>query len=346
MPEEATNTQNTAASSNVGGNMARVLLDADTPSLFRPLMSMLRMKRFFDRTTDAGILNPVDGSSIALRENSVNEASSINTSVKTIGDGVQQQNVVQSLEQRFITNRMRIDTDEIILNSHKLNPWLWEYADYKANANQWGQTGQVGNFCLFGTVMVKAWDHNLGKYVLIRRLARMPMFGPTLDVPKIAEGFEIQDDSERVNNYPAKQATESGKDYYSRISKQAAQNKANQQTQPAAPASANNAKNTTTQQTNDTIEEKTNSTTQQTSEITEEKTNSTSNTTPNGNTDNAIQKGVETNTKNQTAAKSSDYSESVAEKWAKEASKNGIGKALRESPSAKEIIKNIANIIK
>lgn len=42
-----------------------------------------------------------------------------------------------------------------------------------------------------GTVLVKAWEPTLKKYVLIRRQMRTPMFSNVLDAYKLSEQLEV-----------------------------------------------------------------------------------------------------------------------------------------------------------
>jgi hypothetical protein len=43
-----------------------------------------------------------------------------------------------------------------------------------------------------GTVLVKAWEPSLNKYVLIRRPMRMPVFSTTLDIPDTPDIYEVE----------------------------------------------------------------------------------------------------------------------------------------------------------
>ena len=88
-----------------------------------------------------------------------------------------------------ITNNEYIRANNIFINRHKLNNKLYDYTDFKKGlhssidkdeVNQ--KSGIIGRFCLFGTVLTKAWEPNLKRYVMIRRLANMPMFSPELDM--------------------------------------------------------------------------------------------------------------------------------------------------------------------
>ena len=94
-----------------------------------------------------------------------------------------------SNEAVFNTNNEDIRANNIFINRHKLNNKLYDYTDLKKGlhssidkdeVNQ--KSGIIGRFCLFGTVLTKAWDQNLKRYVMIRRLTNMPMFSPELDM--------------------------------------------------------------------------------------------------------------------------------------------------------------------
>lgn len=96
-----------------------------------------------------------------------------------------------SLESNTITNRKNIVADEIVINKHKLNPQLIELTDYKKFANS--ENLALGNLTMFATVLVKAWEPNLKKWVLIRRLMRTPVFSNMLNIPTTPEGMALDD---------------------------------------------------------------------------------------------------------------------------------------------------------
>ena len=52
-----------------------------------------------------------------------------------------------------------------------------------------------------GTVLVKVYDFNLEKYVLIRRQVRVPMFSNVLDPYAIDERLDIPDTKDTIYNY-------------------------------------------------------------------------------------------------------------------------------------------------
>lgn len=96
-----------------------------------------------------------------------------------------------SLESNTITNRKNIVADEIIINKHKLNSQIYELTDMKRFLND--PTQAIGNLTMNGTVLVKAWEPNLKKWVLIRRPIRTALFSNMLNLPASPEGMDIED---------------------------------------------------------------------------------------------------------------------------------------------------------
>lgn len=195
----------------------KITLAAKKPEDFEPKLSKIRDKAAnLSRRQDKGLVNENGGrTSIALRDNKVNIAASTNANSKV--DGKSQQIINVSFEEKTITNRRSIETDELAINGHKINPDLWEYTDFKVYQDQYGGAHQVGRFNILGSVLVKAWDHQLGRYMLIRRPAFMPMFAPILNVPEINEALDIQDPSKLVHDYPAKQQSQSAAEWYKQV---------------------------------------------------------------------------------------------------------------------------------
>lgn len=96
----------------------------------------------------------------------------------------------------FLSNRLDVTTDEVTVNHHILNNKLYDLTDYKEVTTDTGEKGTVGNFCIRGTALVKGWEPDLQRYVLIRRPVRMPMFSPAVAPIKIAPGMGIVDITE------------------------------------------------------------------------------------------------------------------------------------------------------
>lgn len=96
-----------------------------------------------------------------------------------------------SLESNTITNRKNIKADEIVFNKHKFNPQVYELTDMKEYIGD--KTSGIGNLTMGGTVLVKAWEPTLQKWVLIRRPIRTPLFSNMLDIQECPEGMDIID---------------------------------------------------------------------------------------------------------------------------------------------------------
>ena len=134
--------------------------------------------------TDKGMV--ADGGSLALKDMGQVSITNKNNQLKLNRNGHHQE---VSLRHEVITNNEDIRTNNIFINRHKLNNKLYDYTDFKKGLhssidkdeiNQ--KSGIIGRFCLFGTVLTKAWEPNLKRYVMIRRLTNMPMFSPELDM--------------------------------------------------------------------------------------------------------------------------------------------------------------------
>lgn len=93
-----------------------------------------------------------------------------------------------------------LDCEELIINNHKLNRKIYELSDFKevlvSDINK--NPGIVGALTMFGTVLVKCWEPNLNRYVLIRRLINMPVFSPALISADVHPGLKITPDSSRI----------------------------------------------------------------------------------------------------------------------------------------------------
>lgn len=139
-----------------------------------------------DNRYEKGLIGK-NGESILIKENGdIDLASSLISQYKLTKSGYAAEISIQS---STITNRKSIDTDEIIINKHKMNPALYELTDMcETNVNK---ATAIGNLTMFCTVLVKAWEPTLKKWVLIRRLARMPIFSPKLNLADSPEELDI-----------------------------------------------------------------------------------------------------------------------------------------------------------
>ena len=54
---------------------------------------------------------------------------------------------------------------------------------------------------MLGTVLVRAWEPKLQRYVLVRRLINMPVFSPNIGSPEVHPGLKITPDSEFIRKF-------------------------------------------------------------------------------------------------------------------------------------------------
>ena len=102
-----------------------------------------------------------------------------------------------SMQSNTITVQKEIIANDIIINRHKINSQLYELTNFKNNHGT-----VMGNMMMDATILVKAWEPTLQKYVLIRRPARFPVFGNILDAYVVDERLDIYVDmSEDIVNY-------------------------------------------------------------------------------------------------------------------------------------------------
>ena len=104
-----------------------------------------------------------------------------------------------SLQSNTVTVQKDIIANDLTLNRHKLNSQLYEFTNFKNNAGS-----IMGNLMMDATILVKAWEPTLEKYVLIRRPARFPIFSNLLDAYVVDERLDVYVDmSEDIANYSA-----------------------------------------------------------------------------------------------------------------------------------------------
>ncbi len=158
------------------------------------LLARFKEKNLFpDRTVDRGIVNDNTSSSVMLKESgAINVSSDVTSNIKVNQDKV----ITTTIEDQLIANRRILNIDEIIVNHQKLNPQLVELSDTKVLFDNNDQ--MIGNLTMDGTVLVKTWDLDLKKYVLMRRKIRTPLFSHKLNKIKAPENFDVIADY--VNN--------------------------------------------------------------------------------------------------------------------------------------------------
>ena len=169
-----------------------VNIEPDEPKNFSPKLGDIKDKALnLSRFSEQGIVNEKTGASVVIRDDGqINLASSKYAQVKVSPNGRLSSTSMESIT---ITNRRKVNSDEVAINEHKMNPQLWELADFRKAKLTFNPNAIVGNLCMFGSVLVKAWDPLLKRYMLIRRPWLGPVFGPLMNVPEINAAIKVND---------------------------------------------------------------------------------------------------------------------------------------------------------
>ena len=188
MDEEKKN--NTSASPQ--GGSINVTIEPSPPKGFTPKLSALQDKAMnLSRMSEQGIINEKTGAAVVIRDDGqINLTPGVYSQYKLSPHG---RATEISMESVTTTNRKRFHTNDFIINEHKLNPQLWEYTDFRVSKLLTNQRAIVGNLNMMGSVLVKAWEPNLKRYVMIRRPWMGPVFGSTMNVADINPALGIND---------------------------------------------------------------------------------------------------------------------------------------------------------
>lgn len=151
-----------------------------------------RTKRSVEKSLVSG-----PGSVAVRKDGQVNIAGGNYSQIKANPNGTVETIGLQSINK---ANRYKIDTDDFILNNHKLNNKIYELADYKVILEQeYPTTPKIaGGITMLGTVLTRAWDINLNRYVMIRRLVNMPLFSPSLGGMDALPGLNIVPNTSQI----------------------------------------------------------------------------------------------------------------------------------------------------
>lgn len=164
--------------------MSNLIINRLYKRITRSFDYILKKSQYTDRAKEKSIIS-AEGSSVSVRDGEIGLSAGKHTHYQLHGDSGSATET--SMQSHTITNRKRIDVDEIVVNDHKLNPKLYEWTDMRTiNGNN-----IVGRLQMESTILVKAWDEGLQKHVLIRRPCRQPLFGQTLNVAEPPEQMDI-----------------------------------------------------------------------------------------------------------------------------------------------------------
>lgn len=139
------------------------------------------------RSKDKGMINKESKASMGMKDNGSTSIAAGEYAQYKLDKETGIANEI-SLHSNTTTVVKNIKANDITVNKHKLNNQLWELTDYK-------QKGEyaIGGMTMVGTVMVKAWEPTLKKYVMIRRQARIPVFSNLLNVPSSPQQYGIDE---------------------------------------------------------------------------------------------------------------------------------------------------------
>ena len=141
------------------------------------------------RSKTSGIVSKTTDSAILLDANGdIQQMSNKNTQMQTNSESSSSTDI--AYEKNIVTNRYNIKTDDITLNSQKLNPYIYNMANFIQTSDQCIQ----GHLNMASTVLVRAWEPTLEKYVFIRRVINMPILFPVMTSPVIDSRFDIFDE--------------------------------------------------------------------------------------------------------------------------------------------------------
>lgn len=139
-----------------------------------------RQQMHIDRQKEIGFVNPETGAFMGLKADG-EVASGLD--ILSQDKKVNQKSLEVTPEKIEVTNRKSLITDDLLINHQKFNTQLLKLSDTSKLFDY--QT--IGGLTLNGTVMVKVWEKNLGRYVLMRRPIRTPLFSRVLEAPEIPE---------------------------------------------------------------------------------------------------------------------------------------------------------------
>lgn len=147
-----------------------------------------------DAGVDKGVIGK-DGATSIVKSNNI-MVNSAGMYAQRITNGDVGNITDESLQHNIKTVRANISCSDLIVNNHKMNSYLYEITNMKKM-----QDTAIGNFTVMGTVLVKTYDPNLEKWVLIRRQVRVPMFSNVLNPYAIDERLSIPTAGDTIYSY-------------------------------------------------------------------------------------------------------------------------------------------------
>ncbi len=172
--------------------MARTV-NRSISNVFKEKFDNLKYRSMYvDKANERGLINPKTRTSVVLKKNGdVSIAAGLYAQNKVCRNGKIEE---VCIEKNIKSNRIKIETEDFIINNHKMNPKIYELTGMKKVMNQ--ENSAVGNLTFNSTVLVKAWDEDLNKYVLIRRPVRIPIFSNDLNAPEVMKELNTESNIE------------------------------------------------------------------------------------------------------------------------------------------------------
>lgn len=180
---------------NLSNNEA-ITIPQETFPEFKTNIELIKKEAYYrDREFEKAV--KTGRGSIAIRKDGVVSASSNHIStIQLTPDGIAAQT---SPYFGIKNNTHSVDSKDHIINGHKLNNKLYELSDFKKVLDGYDQTAKIaGGLTMLGTVLVRAWEPNLKRYVLVRRLINIPMFSPSLGSLEAPEGLGIKPNTNTI----------------------------------------------------------------------------------------------------------------------------------------------------
>lgn len=138
-----------------------------------------------DTKKDVGFVNKNSKTTIVYREDgTTSQSNGKYAQYKTDGESGVATEI--SLQSNTITVQKDLVAKDISVNFHKLNSQLYELTNMKQVMDT-----SIGNLTMMGTVLVKTYEPTLGKWVLMRRQVRIPIFSNLLDTAVIDDRLDL-----------------------------------------------------------------------------------------------------------------------------------------------------------
>ena len=134
---------------------------------------------------DWGFVHPDSHSSVLIgRDGNVSISAGKYAQIKADSHGCVSSNSLMNNVKSVVLDA---NIKDININRHKFNNQLVELSDFRdVNDNV------IGGLMINGTVLVKTYEHTLGKWVLMRRPISTPMFSQRLNIPLPPEQMEVE----------------------------------------------------------------------------------------------------------------------------------------------------------